>query len=166
MEEKDEIVVDSLPPARIEGKESLQRLGKIFFHMAIALIVISGLCLLSVLITPVLYLFAIAILFVIVVAIVVLSLGTTFLVENNPAAKVWDVLGSVMNSNVLEKVSVFCFNITKWFAVAGIALCALSIVFIAVGKGKSKKGTIIGLAVMMALFAAVLAFHLITGGAQ
>ena len=89
MGENEEIVLNTAAPTKVESKEKINRFGRIFFNMALALVIISGLCMLSTIITPVFYLAVLAILFIITVAIVVFSLGTTFAMENNPAAKVW-----------------------------------------------------------------------------
>ena len=80
---------NNLPSANFAGREKRNRFGKIFYNMSIGCLSGVLFAFLSTLISPLLYIGALAILFCIVVVMVVFSFGAVFAMESKPVATVW-----------------------------------------------------------------------------
>jgi len=167
MEEKEAevVVTHSTPPAVIVNQDKKHRFAKIFFNMTVASILLIAVALLSALITPLLYIVAVILLFLICVIMFLGTLGAAVVYWGNPVGKVWSFLGTVLNSGgEMGNVIAFCFNICQWFAVAGIALSVGAIVFLSISKNKNKVAKIVCASILLAIFIIVLVFYLLTGG--
>lgn len=155
------------PPTKLIVENRLNRFGKIFFNMAITAASLTLFALLATIITPVIYLVALAVLFGIICVIFICSLGLVLAIPDNILTKLWSLLGFVMDSGgSMGSISAFCFNISQWFALAGMILSALGIVFISLTKRKNKTTKIIALSILTTLLLGVFLFFVITGGMQ
>ena len=155
------------PPAVLLKQDRLYRVGKIFLNIAMTLLCLTLLGLISIVLSPVLYLFALAAIFVLIAVIVIFTLGTVFTMENNPIPKLWDFLESILDKgDALMEITAFCFNLTKWLSIAGMALAVLSLIFIAITKKRRKTLKIVFLCIAIAILAFVCVFQFTTGGFQ
>lgn len=166
MEEKEvQFVTNTAPSAKILTKAKYHRFGNIFYNMSIACLSLILVALLSTLVMPLLWMFAFLVLFLAAIAIVVFTLGLVLTNPNNPATKIFELIGSLSEaSGNMESILEFCLSMTKWFSIVGIIASIVSIVFISLKKGKSWVGKIIFLAIIIAILAIVIILHLITGG--
>ena len=154
-------------PTKIINNERRNRFAKIFFNMGIACAILILCALLSLIIAPVFYTFAIVVIFGAIVVIVVFSIGTVFVFGENIVMKLWDLLTLIINSgDKMEIIANYSFIISKWLSVAGIVISAIGIVFLAINKNKGKVTKIITLSIMLVIFIVVLIFNLITGGVK
>ena len=162
---EEEIVINPSPPNEILNKLKYRRFANIFFNLSMTTIGLSFFAFLSTLITPLLFVGAIAILFFVVIIMIVFTLGAVFAIESKPVAKVWGVLSSLINSgDAVGNITVFCFNVTKWISVAGIATSIISLIFMSLSKCKGKVAKIVLLCVSLVISGVILALHLLTGG--
>lgn len=156
---------NNLPSANFAGREKRNRFGKIFYNMSIGCLSGVLFAFLSTLISPLLYIGALAILFCIVIVMVVFSLGAVFAMESKPVATVWGWLSNVANSgDVMQKVMAVCFEISKWLAIAGVVISAVAIVFVAIGRGKGKVGKLVFLSISVVALLVVFIIQMLSGG--
>lgn len=165
MEEKEILTANSLPPANILNEQRLNRFGNIFTKMAITSAILMLLALLSTMITPILFVCVILVLFTAVILMVVCTFGAVFAIESKPVEKVWSLLKNVLNSgDSMERILVFCMELSKWIAIAGAVASAIAIVFVAVSKATRKTSKIIWLSIGIVLFVLYFIINIITGG--
>ncbi len=161
------LVEGAISPKKIIATSRLNRFGNIFFSISIALISIVGLFLLSSILTPLLWIAAIAAFFVILVCMVVFSFGAVFVMDSEPMAKLWNLFTKLTGSgDSMFSLTQFCFNSTQWISLAGMIVCAIAIVFLSINKTKFKALKIVLVAIFIVLFAVVFAFMELTGGIQ
>lgn len=154
-------------PTKIINQERKNRFAKIFFNMSITCAILILCALLSLIIAPVFYMFAIVLLFGAIVVIVVFSIGTVFVVGENIVTKLWEILTLIINSgDKMGIIASYSFIISKWLSVAGIVISAIGIVFWAINKKDGRVAKIITLSIMLAIFIVVLIFNLVTGGVK
>lgn len=164
MVEKD-LEKNIIQPDKMFREAQIFRFSKIFYNMSITCFILMLSSFLSTILAPVLFLFALLLLFFTALAIIVFSLGTVFAMPNNPAEYVWNLLGALLESgNKMQIIISFCFSLIKWLAIVGLILSIISIVFTALSKKNGKVTKIILLSIMIIISIVVLALHLISGG--
>ena len=166
MEEK-VIKTNDTPPAKMIVENRINRFGKIFFNFAITVAFLTLFAFLSTLLTPILYIFVLAVLFCVICGIFIFSLGFVLTIPDNILGKLWALLGNLLNSGDSMGVFIaYCFDISKWLSLVGAIVSAISIVFIALTKRRNKTTKIVILSILMALFLVYFILQIITGGVQ
>ncbi len=160
--------IDNAPPAGMLNQLRLQRFAKIFFNLAIAVSVLIAIALLSTVVTPLLFIFALIILIIAVIGLILFTAGAAFFMPGNPVGLLWGLLsGLVGSSDSMGEFVKFCFNITKWISVVGVVLSAIAILFLSVSKSKQNFVVkIVVLSILIVVMIAIFVFHMLTGGMQ
>lgn len=166
METKQEFV--QIPaPAKMLADARFNRFSNIIYRWAVTLFIAIGVMLLSSMLGPLLYICAIVLLFLMMGAMLVFTLGTVVVMPWNPLAKLWNLLTTLTNSSdTIMGLTAHLFNATKWVSLVGIVVSVLSIILICVGKKQPKIGKIILLSIFIVLMVIVSGFQVVTGGVQ
>ena len=165
MESKE--IISPMAPAHILRQAHVDRFTNIFSNMAVTMSCLILVALLSSILGPVLYLFAVVVLFLVMGCMVVFTMGTVFVIPGNPIAKVWGVLQKVIKGgDSITNIAQICLNATKWLALAAIIASVIGIAILTLSKKPSKVGRIVLLSILIVLNAAVFAFQIVTGGMQ
>ena len=151
--------------SKIMANQRLLRFSDIFYRLSITSLILILLCISSTIITPVIWLTAVAALLIVIFFLVVFTFGLIFTMPNNPVPYLWDLLGKIFgigeNMNILLE---FCFKAIDWIVYFGIGFSFVAIIFNSIAKRNGKVGRIVGLSIFALIFVAILAFNLITGG--
>lgn len=164
-EENIQVVTNSAPPAILAKQAKYNRFGRIFYNLALTSLTLDLIALLSMVLGPIMLLFAIVVLFLAVAAMVVFTFGTVLLNPGNPASRLWSLLGSIMDSaDGINTFVGFCVEMTKWISILGLVASICSIVFISLNNSKGKTGKLVFLIINIVVLAIVLILHLASGG--
>ena len=167
MEQDKTVQLSASLPANVLLESRKARLANIFFNISVASLILVALCLLSSIITPLLFVFTILVLLTVEIVMILCTLGAVFVMKSKPASKVWQLLVGVINSSEsLMNITAFCFNITKWIALVGVITSVISLIAFALNKRDKSIGKITGLIFFIILLGVVFAIHVLTGGAQ
>lgn len=160
--------IENVPPKGMLVQSRLQRFDKVFFNLSIAASVLVLVALLSSFVTPMLFLFALVVLFGVLLALIVFTAGTAFFMPGNSVGIIWSLISKLVGSGeAMTEFVAFCFNITKWISIVGVVLSAIAIVFMSINKNKQHfVGKIITLSILIALLIFVFVFQVVTGGMQ
>ena len=161
MENQEIEIKQSIPPKNILKQSRYFRTSNIFFNLSVTSIILVFVALLSTVLTPLLYFFAVVALFLAIIMLVIFTLGIVFAVPGGLVQKMWSLLTSmVSNSDTIMNITKFCFNSTKWLSIVGVVASVLSIVFIALSKVKNKVWKIILLGILIVIFCVVFVFQM------
>jgi len=166
METKQELI-DIPAPGKMLGDARFNRFSNIIYRWAVALFIAIGVMLLSSILGPLLYICVIILLFLMICAMLVFTLGTVVVMPWNPLSKLWSLLTTLTNSSdTIMGLTAHLFNATKWVSLVDIVVSVLSIILICVGKKQPKVGKIILLSIFIVLMFVVFGFQVLTGGVQ
>lgn len=171
MEEiKTQTVETEEPKATIPGKvvtqHNLQRTGNVFFHIAIACVIVSALAILSSLLVPVVYGLVVILALFACLLLVVFTFGLAFVQQDtNPAhdllSSIWGFITNSGESMTLLPAAIL--SIVPYVSIVGIAVSCLSILMLCLGRAQGKTGKIVGVCIISVVCVAILLVYYLVG---
>ena len=158
--------VNATPPQKMLADSRASRFACIFFNLAMFCFAVMIISLLATTATTALTIATIVILFIVIVLMVIFTLGTVFLKEDKPVAKVWGIIEKLLASNdTIDVVMQVCLIIAKWASIVGLATSLIALILLIVSNGKGKTVKIVFSSIAVAATLGILIWFLVTGGA-
>lgn len=147
----------------------IDRFGKIFFNMFITAFVLAFSSVFLALFLPVLYTFVMMMIFVLGLllcgVLIVGSMGTIFITENNILPNIWNFIMSITNkSDSIAILSNIIYKSLPYFTIAGLVLSIVSTIMIFVNKQNKSIGKIILIIVFAVALIVLLILYYLLGG--
>jgi hypothetical protein len=114
-------------------------------------------------VAPLAWLLAVALMLFAMFLMIVFTLGTVFVMESKPLAKIWSVFTKLIDSSdSMTNITQFCLSVSQWVSLAGMVMATAALVFASIGKSKSKVLKIVLNAIFLALFTFVFIFQMVS----
>ena len=151
-------------PSRFLAKTRLDRLGRIFFNLGITCGSFIFVALLSSVLLPLLQIFLITVTFIVMAAMVVFSMGTVLFISDSPIYKVWEFFVQTTQSKFSLETVEKLFQAVPYVCMVGLAISALSIVFLSISRQKGWVGKVVAISIFIAVMVFTLIFSFVQGG--
>ncbi|MBP3431980.1 MAG: hypothetical protein J6K39_03920 [Clostridia bacterium] len=168
-ENKEQTRFSISPPSQFIAQTRCSRFGKIFSNLGFFCSIVLLISVIAIVAIPMMYsllwLGIVILLFVLIAAIILFTVGTVFVSPNNPVSFLWGILSGLVQSpaDMTGVVNIVVMSI-PYFAIIGLGVSALGLTFLAIGRPKNWIVRTVFLGIFMALNIVGLVLYYTLGG--
>ena len=152
-----------LPNSQMTGMR-MDRFSRIFFNISLTCMILAFVALSSTFVLPFALMFIATITFIIILGMILLTFGTIFLAENNPIGGMWEFLTKIFESSFATDAIEYCMKVLPYITIIGLAISALSILFIALSRKKGWIGRLVAVSIFALVLIIILILYFFVGG--